>query len=123
MNWITTSELETSLSPTVPALVTAFHHATNGKYLKAVDANMREWADDRVSGAATLAKQALQIVRGGGSPTTMKMLRPRMVAITNVLQRLDAEQEKSSIFHYIQLSLDREAGRAVQLAVTRINVN
>lgn len=121
MKWITLDGLET-LSPTVPALTTAFHHATCGKYVKEMPVNVKEWANDRVNGAATLAKQVLRIVRDGGSPTNMKMLRPSMVAITNVLQKLESDQERPALLHeIIQTSLEREANRAVELAVIRIS--
>lgn len=120
MKWITIEELE-SLTPTVPALATAFHHATNGKYIESIPSNVREWASDRSNGAATLAKRALRVVRDGGSPAIMKMMRPSMVPITNILQELESsEQEKSTLLAELQASLEREADRAIELAVSRI---
>lgn len=122
MKWITLDELE-SLSPTVPALATAFHHATNGKYIKGTPMNVREWANDQINGAATLAKRALQIVQEGGSPTIMKMMRPSMVPITSVLQRLESsEQEKATLLAEVEASLKTEAERAVEFAVSRITL-
>ena len=60
---VSVAELE-RLQPTVPGLAMAFHRATFGKYLQFNDQNyfVREWANDHVSGAATMAKQALQLV-------------------------------------------------------------
>ncbi len=122
MKWITLDELET-LVPTVPALAIAFHHATNGKYVQNVPENVKVWANDRINGAATLAKRALQAVKDGGSPSMMKMMRPSMVPITNVLQRLEesSDHKLSAMLTEIQTSLDREANRAVELAVRRIS--
>ena len=120
MKWITLEELE-SLSPTVPALVTAFHHATTGKYIPNTPVNVREWASDCINGAATLAKRALQVVRDGGSPATMKMMRPSMVPIINVLEKVELiEKEQSILLAELETSLERETERAVELAVSRI---
>jgi 8-oxo-dGTP pyrophosphatase MutT (NUDIX family) len=61
--WITLDHLELKheLEPVVPALVTAFHHATAGRYLTPVTPSEREWADDHVSGAATMARRAVEL--------------------------------------------------------------
>jgi 8-oxo-dGTP pyrophosphatase MutT (NUDIX family) len=104
--WITVDHLERrhELEPVVPALVTAFHHATAGRYLTSITPSEREWADDHVSGAATMARRAVELsmVSSQSSssdavaenyhwhaeqadPSRMIMMRPSMVAIVNAL--------------------------------------
>jgi 8-oxo-dGTP pyrophosphatase MutT (NUDIX family) len=106
--WITVDQLEL-LEPAVPALVTAFHHATAGRYLTSVTKLERAWANDHVSGAATMARRAVQLLllssasshadananadaeshhrrQEQADPSRMIMMRPSMVAVTNALQ-------------------------------------
>jgi translation initiation factor 2B subunit (eIF-2B alpha/beta/delta family)/8-oxo-dGTP pyrophosphatase MutT (NUDIX family) len=116
MQWITTRQLQ-ELAPAVPALATAFHHATRGDWME-FPVNVRDWASDRVSGAATLARQAVELVKTRkADPSVLKMLRPSMVAITNVLRTL--EQGVMTPQEALE-SLEREGQRAVDLAVERV---
>jgi 8-oxo-dGTP pyrophosphatase MutT (NUDIX family) len=116
MQWITTRQLQ-ELAPAVPTLATAFHHATRGDW-RELPVAVRDWASDRVHGAATLARQAVELVATRqADPSVLKMLRPSMVAITNVLQTL--EQGVMTPQDALE-SLEREGQRAVDLAVERV---
>jgi len=137
MQWVTIPQLE-QLTPTVPALAKAFHHATAGRYLNTIPTAVREWANDRVSGAATLARRATYVVEEtpGADPAVMKFLRPSMVALVNVLQAMEPAASSSSSPSTSSstttttaecltplaacTSLEHEATRAVDLAVERI---
>ena len=111
--FISVPELEQQLEPTVPGLVTAFHRATYGKYLarNVLPETIWKWSEDHVNGAATLAKQVMELLvqhqeqqqqqqqqqQIPGATTndsnthppldldTIAMLRPTMVPIINVL--------------------------------------
>lgn len=117
MEWILAQDIA-KLDPAVPALATAFHHATRGSFHSSIPTVVREWAADRVSGAASLARQAAQLVsEANANPSDMKMLRPSMVALTNILTRM----ESGNLTPDEALeSLEREGKRAVDLAVKRV---
>jgi translation initiation factor 2B subunit (eIF-2B alpha/beta/delta family)/8-oxo-dGTP pyrophosphatase MutT (NUDIX family) len=109
-------ELE-QLIPAVPALATAFHHATRGRYLSDVPPTIQTWSEDRVNGAATLARRAMEILQSAPHDnaqlqrqwaTQMRMMRPSMVAITNALNRvLDHGQSPSAVLQQMQDESDR----------------
>lgn len=116
--WKTLIDLE-RLQPVVPALQAAFHHATRGEYNRAVTWAIRSWSSDRVSGAATMARNAVTLVsQYDADPTVMKMLRPSMVALTNVLGVLENGQMSP---HEMIEALEIEGKRAVNLAVERLS--
>ena len=130
LKWLSLQEFE-QLSPTVPALVTAFHHATFGRFLKVLSPQAREWESDRVSGAASMAQTAVAdlIAKGHALPSQLKMLRPSMVAITNLMKYLEDKIEKdrggeragaTKIASYVLEQLERDGARAIDLAVQRI---
>jgi 8-oxo-dGTP pyrophosphatase MutT (NUDIX family)/translation initiation factor 2B subunit (eIF-2B alpha/beta/delta family) len=113
--FISIPELE-ELEPAVPSLALAFHHATNGRYLSSVNAEVEEWAGDHVSGAATMTRRAVELVASQhADPKQIKMFRPSMVAITNAMNSLDTMSPES-----VLESLEWEAERAIQHAVQEI---
>jgi translation initiation factor 2B subunit (eIF-2B alpha/beta/delta family)/8-oxo-dGTP pyrophosphatase MutT (NUDIX family) len=126
---VSVEELE-QLAPAVPALATAFHHATAGLYL-ADDAaprmgDIREWAANRVDGAAAMAVKAAELVAaadeddGDGADkvaSALKMMRPSMVAIANALDSLlERKQTPAEVLE----ALKRAASEAVDYSVERI---
>jgi translation initiation factor 2B subunit (eIF-2B alpha/beta/delta family) len=86
--FISIVELE-ALQPTVPGLAAAFHRATFGQFLAAgtLSDDIWTWASDKVNGASALAQQHPESV------DDMKILRPNMVPIVNVLQAMQIQLE------------------------------
>lgn len=116
--FVSVQELE-ELQPAVPALARAFHHATRGKYLSdnVVSDSVLGWANDKVSGAATMAKNALQLVSTEEvDPALLKMFRPSMVAISNAMTRVENGEAVESAL----TSLEVETQRAVDYAVNQL---
>ncbi|GKY96718.1 hypothetical protein MPSEU_000631300 [Mayamaea pseudoterrestris] len=115
--FVTLSELE-QLYPTVPNLTQAFHHATFGQYLQAVPDSVRTWASNRRDGAMTMARQAIELlkVHPNADPKQMKMMRPSMVAITNVLNLYDEVGDADHVMKMIQ----EETTKAINLAVDSV---
>lgn len=113
--FVSVAELE-SLTPAVPSLAKAFHHATHGRFLEANEF-VQEWANDHVSGAATMTRNALKLVASSkADPEIVKLFRPSMVAITNAMNRvLDGEHAET-----VMESLELETTRAVDYAVNII---
>ena len=100
--FISVQELE-ALHPVVPGLAQAFHHATYGQYLArdALPEDVWKWSEDKVNGAATLAKQVIELLAVKHSTTTVDlttvaMLRPTMVPIVNALLALEERKSKTS---------------------------
>ena len=118
MAWIPPQEL-LDLKPTVPALARAFQHASCGEAICDFPPAVREWAADRESGAAALAKRAVQIVEQDerADPKDMKMIRPTMVSITNALTELE---KKSMTPRELLESLELEGRRTVDMALKRV---
>lgn len=112
--FITISELEI-LQPTVPDLSKAFHHATRGQYLPSAKLTpaIRDWSSDKVSGAAIMARNAIQLVVENSDtlPATLRMMRPSMVAITNALDRL-SESTPTQVIEALQGDAERAANYA-----------
>lgn len=101
------------LTPCVPDLKLAFHHATFGAYLDLPD-EVRTWGTDRINGAASLARQAVSLAAAYSDETcssgdetvaspdvlnqikknqpsmalSIAMLRPTMVPIVNVMKKI-----------------------------------
>ena len=101
--FVTIQELE-ALQPAVPALATAFHHATRGLFLRHVPETIQAWRQDRENGASTLTVQALQLLQSAKDEAEqvqwaeqMRMMRPTMVAITNALNRVIDNQATPSL--------------------------
>jgi translation initiation factor 2B subunit (eIF-2B alpha/beta/delta family)/8-oxo-dGTP pyrophosphatase MutT (NUDIX family) len=122
--FVSIMELET-LQPTVPALAKAFHHATHGQFLANVCSSARDWAGDTVNGAAIMARHAIQIVREGKSDAeTLKIMRPSMVAIVNVLNTLQKSlctvDAADKILTVLKKDLQRSSDFAVQTIQTII---
>ncbi|KAL3794899.1 hypothetical protein HJC23_004276 [Cyclotella cryptica] len=130
------------LTPCVPGLQTAFHHATAGAYLQ-LPSDVRAWENDRVNGAAYLARKAVslatalypvchsQTVDDAHNPPnillSMAMLRPSMVPIVNAMREIDRRLRENTQFEDLIMiqaeilqSLDSEAERCVNLAVETI---
>ncbi|KAL9182678.1 hypothetical protein ACHAXT_013330 [Thalassiosira profunda] len=125
--------------PCVPSLRLAFHHATRGGYLK-LPKEIRTWEEDRVNGAAFLARQAVALAAThtipgeedapnaiDGQPSAAKsiaMLRPSMVPIANVMREFDRRTQSHDNIDRVKdellLSLDTEAKRCVDLAVETV---
>lgn len=73
----------------VPGLLQAFHHATCGQYDASIPPILRKWASDTQNGASVLTRNALQLLEQDFTwAAPMKMLRPSMVSIVNVLDEL-----------------------------------
>jgi 8-oxo-dGTP pyrophosphatase MutT (NUDIX family) len=132
LEWITVDQLEHKheLEPVVPALVTAFHHATAGRYLASVIPSEREWADDHVSGAATMARRAVELLlpvvstlsdaeshHEQADPSRMIMMRPSMVAIVNALQPIIQGKMQA---HEVIESLDECQEQSIDYAASSI---
>ena len=142
------------LQPSVPALATAFHRATFGRYYGNDDDGLdgralpleliRTWASDRVSGATTMAQNALELIqqccynndvettttgehdtdRTAASRTAaahmanrMMAMRPTMVAIVNALRPI---QERRATPTEVLQEISNEAERVVKLAVDAV---
>ena len=105
------------LNPTVPGLVEAFHRATMGKYLD-LPPPIRAWQADRVNGAATLAKQAVNLaIEYPGVAQYIPILRPTMVPIANAVHAvIKYNQNASSVLQ----SLQEEAERCIQQSATAL---
>jgi translation initiation factor 2B subunit (eIF-2B alpha/beta/delta family) len=135
--FVTVEELETTLHPTVPAMVTAFHHATRGQFLstKPIPPEIEQWRNDRISGANTLAQQALQILQSyyenqqSQQQTDdyyyywvqqMRMMRPTMIVIANVLNRLLLEEPSPPSPSTVLQQMKDESTRLVQHVSTAL---
>lgn len=124
--FISVAQLE-ALDPAVPGLATAFHHATYGKYLEptTLPSSVWKWSQDKVNGATTLARQAIQLaISSQLEPeqlATMATLRPTMVPIVNVLkvmqQKLEQGQDPKTAGEAILTSIDQQVERSIQLGV------
>eukprot|EP00977_Amphora_coffeiformis_P011066 scaffold2651_cov171-Amphora_coffeaeformis.AAC.6 len=112
--FVTVSELET-LEPAVPGFAMAFYHATRGRYLRNLPDSIETWRQDRVNGAATLARQALTILQSADNAEEleqwavyMRMMRPSMVAITNALNRvIDDGQSPTEVLQEMKEEADK----------------
>jgi 8-oxo-dGTP pyrophosphatase MutT (NUDIX family) len=114
--WITMDQLEL-LEPAVPCLATAFHHATAGRYFESITSSEREWANDHISGAATMARRAVELSMEQGNPSRMIMMRPSMVAITNALQPIiQGEMQAQDVLE----SLHKWQEESIAFAVSNI---
>ncbi|KAL7520802.1 hypothetical protein ACHAWX_005505 [Stephanocyclus meneghinianus] len=130
------------LAPCVPGLQAAFHQATAGSYLE-LPSDVRAWENDRVNGAAYLARKAVllaaalypmshsQAVGDAYNPpniaVSIAMLRPSMVPIVNAMREFDRrlrENAKSKNVNTVQAeilqSFDSEVERCVNLSVEAI---
>lgn len=120
LKFISIEELET-LQPAVPSLALAFHHATFGQYLEKVSPCIQRWANNKVDGATTMARNALQFIASDDnheiSPGMLKMFRPTMVAITNTMTQLEAT---NSHVEDVLDWLERESQRAINYATTKL---
>jgi len=148
--FVTPTELD-ELQPSVPALSEAFHHATFGKYYSIAsgldktgvddDASssaiqqIRDWANDYESGAATMTRKAMQLLQRlvesekDDKPrrdrmtkeyaSLMIVMRPSMVAITNALRKV-IESEGAIVPQHVIEELDDQARQVVKLAVDTI---
>jgi 8-oxo-dGTP pyrophosphatase MutT (NUDIX family) len=111
--WVSVDQLEhyQLLELTVPSLATAFHHATAGRYLTSVARAEQEWASDRSSGAATMARRAVELLLVSpdqADPTRMIMMRPSMVAIVNALQPIiQGKVQAKDVLESLQKETDR----------------
>mmetsp|Transcript_14937 Transcript_14937/g.32418 ORF Transcript_14937/g.32418 Transcript_14937/m.32418 type:complete len:512 (+) Transcript_14937:568-2103(+) len=141
MKFVNVKEFLEMTEPCVPALKMALHHATSGSYLK-LPAEIRTWEQDRVNGAAFLARQAVILAAAHtndaaadghntdddtNQPNTalsIAMLRPSMVPIVNIMhefdRRMELNQDSDRVRDDLLLSLDEEVGRCVDLAVETI---
>ena len=141
--FVSIPELE-RLEPTVPGLADAFHRATYGRYLarEVLPASIWKWSEDRVNGAATLAKQIVELMvqeQQQNSTTTsaidlgtIAMLRPTMVPIVNVLRALEEKQNQAKnatkdndvmlqeAAQEIIDSLDDEVDTAIELGAAKL---
>jgi len=107
-------ELE-KLEPAVPSLALAFHHATYGMYMVGVSDEVLAWADDHSSGAAAMARNALELVKNqGADPNTIKMFRPSMVAITNAMNRVAIGEHVDDVLQSLEVGTTRAVDYAVQ---------
>mmetsp|Transcript_10213 Transcript_10213/g.25659 ORF Transcript_10213/g.25659 Transcript_10213/m.25659 type:complete len:479 (+) Transcript_10213:179-1615(+) len=143
--FVTVEELE-QLRPAVPALAEAFHRATFGRYLlpsngtTAVGAEppeervVRAWASDLESGAAAMARKALQILddlEQRGTITAapvhdlagrMIVMRPSMVAITNALARVLRGAAPRTVLEELEDQSRRAIGLAVEALLSIIRL-
>jgi 8-oxo-dGTP pyrophosphatase MutT (NUDIX family) len=136
--WMSLQELE-SLSPTVPKLKEAFHHATFGKYLTEVVSppfdngfslakEIRAFSEDYDNGAACLAKEAVKLAqRYPEHARWIPMLRPSMVPIINAVhhamagsdesRQAGSERNKDFAEDSVSQSMRLETERCVQLGI------
>ena len=118
--FISISELE-QLQPAVPGLARAFHHATFGKYLSGdvLPEEIQKWASDKINGASTLAQQAIPLAhRYPKSLAYMKMLRPTMVPIVNVLNAMEQvldKKEESNPEKVVSNALKEQVEKSMEL--------
>jgi translation initiation factor eIF-2B subunit delta len=105
-------------SKCVPGLIQAFHHATYGRFDSTISESVRNWADDRENGASVMTQNAIQLVhdecnvcgissgsskensRSEARVTTARhiaLLRPSMVPIVNVMNRIIADKGRGSV--------------------------
>jgi 8-oxo-dGTP pyrophosphatase MutT (NUDIX family)/translation initiation factor 2B subunit (eIF-2B alpha/beta/delta family) len=117
--FISISQLRT-LHPTVPRLYETFHHATFGCFLSDDELcqDIRDWSADTVSGAATLAIEALRLAKQYPHQAHwIPMLRPTMVPIINAVQSLlHADNTVTSSTSVVQ-SMEYEMERCVRKGV------
>jgi translation initiation factor 2B subunit (eIF-2B alpha/beta/delta family)/8-oxo-dGTP pyrophosphatase MutT (NUDIX family) len=117
--FISISQLRT-LHPTVPLLYETFHHATFGRFLSDDELcqDIRDWSADTVSGAATLAIQALRLAKQYPHEAHwIPMLRPTMVPIINTVQSLlHTDNTVTSSISVVQ-SMEYEMERCVRKGV------
>jgi hypothetical protein len=120
-------------SKCVPGLIQAFHHATYGKFNREISDNIRRWSNDKENGASIVTQNAIQLVTNDNNTNNnnddddeyrattrttiarhIAMLRPSMVPIVNVMNRIFAENGKESAFTMESLFL-HEMNRCVKL--------
>ena len=134
MEFLTISDfLEMMSEQCVPSLKRAFHHATLGTYLD-LPQEIRDWEQDRVNGAASVAREAVGLAavhtRKNGAllddelsiAQSIAIHRPSMVPIVNAMNEFDRrimherdltiEQVKNELLH----QLTDEGNRCVELA-------
>ena len=96
----------------VPGLVQAFHHATYGAFKSELPDEIRRWANDKENGASIMTQNAIQLVNTNDrnrdddeeqnaarlvKARDIAMLRPSMVPIVNVMNRIIADDGKESV--------------------------
>eukprot|EP00984_Skeletonema_dohrnii_P009440 scaffold3619_cov124-Skeletonema_dohrnii-CCMP3373.AAC.4 len=131
MKFLTISDFLGMSDQCVPSLKRAFHHATSGRYLD-LPQEIREWEEDRVNGAAYLARKAVDLAAAHTQSgelsedelsiaQSIAILRPSMVPIVNAMNEFDRrikhegygqiEQVKDELLK----SLTDEGNRCVEL--------
>jgi len=86
--WVTLDEFAT-LTPTVPKLKEAFHHATFGSFLSTLPDEIKLWSTDFENGAAYLAHLAAKLaLKYPTQAQWIPILRPSMVSIGNVVRQV-----------------------------------
>mmetsp|Transcript_17372 Transcript_17372/g.25499 ORF Transcript_17372/g.25499 Transcript_17372/m.25499 type:complete len:294 (+) Transcript_17372:45-926(+) len=109
---------EDGFGPTVPGLVDAFHHSTFGKYLDTLPKDVRDWEENRVDGAASLARSAMDLAgRYPEHSQSISMLRPSMVPIVNVLNKFEQGGKRPQDIDRLVDSLREESERCVSMGV------
>ena len=99
MKFLTISDFLGMSDQCVPSLKRAFHHATSGRYLD-LPQEIREWEEDRVNGAAYLARKAVDLAAAHTQSgelsedelsiaQSISILRPSMVPIVNAMNEFD----------------------------------
>eukprot|EP00985_Skeletonema_marinoi_P022310 scaffold14220_cov71-Skeletonema_marinoi.AAC.1 len=99
MKFLTISDFLGMSDQYVPSLKRAFHHATSGRYLD-LPQEIREWEEDRVNGAAYLARKAVDLAAAHTQSgelsedelsiaQSISILRPSMVPIVNAMNEFD----------------------------------
>jgi translation initiation factor 2B subunit (eIF-2B alpha/beta/delta family)/8-oxo-dGTP pyrophosphatase MutT (NUDIX family) len=115
--WISIDQLE-ALTPAVTALAPAFHAATRGRFYNRLPPAIFEWASDTTSGAATMARTAVELVKTYPDESERILtLRPSMVAIVNAVR----EATTQSPTHTLE-ALERESHRLVEYTVQELRV-
>eukprot|EP00581_Thalassiosira_minuscula_P011196 CAMPEP_0183720454 /NCGR_PEP_ID=MMETSP0737-20130205/13065_1 /TAXON_ID=385413 /ORGANISM="Thalassiosira miniscula, Strain CCMP1093" /LENGTH=437 /DNA_ID=CAMNT_0025950319 /DNA_START=82 /DNA_END=1395 /DNA_ORIENTATION=+ len=144
MEWITIGDFLEMTEPCVPLLKLAFHHATSGSYLE-LPKEIRTWENDRVNGAAFLAKEAVKLAAdhtntntgnelnaqnndSGNNPTiplSIAMLRSSMVPIVNIMNEFDRRvyslgEDSKAVRDQLLESLGADAESCVERGVETI---
>jgi len=133
MKFLAISDFLEMTDKCVPSLKRAFHHATAGKYLD-LPQEIRDWEEDRVNGAAFLARKAVNLAATHsrneellGDDLSMAksiaILRPSMVPIVNAMNEFDRQLTHKGyssitieqIKNKILKSLTDEGNRCVEL--------
>ncbi len=115
----------------VPSLKRAFHHATSGTYLD-LPQEVRDWEEDRVNGAAYLARKAVDLAAAHTQNVKLltdelslaqliAILRPSMAPIVNAMNEFDRQithegyDKIEEVRNELLKSLTDEARRCVEL--------